>query len=378
MTSEPMSPTDTHLLLRALATSSPAAGCGMPAPRPAHVTHRSFSSLVREPRIRCWSHIDERCGGFFALGAAKASGRPVAVACTSGTAAANLAPAVIEAYQARVPLIVLTADRPPELREVGAGQTIDQLKLYGDAVKWFFELGVHDAGPQRLHWIRSLACRAYWTALERAARPRPPEHPDTRAAGARPAAAGGLDPAGRRTPRWRAWLTAAVPTAPPASRAARPPRRGVVAGRATSATASSGLRLAALRRASRVPLLADPLSGARRGPAAIAHYDLLLRDGAIAATLTPELVVCRIGDLPTSKPLRDVAGGARRRRSRSHFDRRCRVAGSRSAAADRTSAAAILCARLRARTSSTPAPADWLAAGDAADAIVARGGRRSR
>ena len=123
-------------------------------------------SLVREPRIRCWSHIDERCAGFFALGAAKAAGRPVAVTCTSGTAAANLAPAVIEAQQARVPLIVLTADRPPELREVGAGQTIDQLKLYGDAVKWFFEVGVDDATPERLRWIRTLACRAYWTAVD--------------------------------------------------------------------------------------------------------------------------------------------------------------------------------------------------------------------
>src|SRR5205807_6830882 len=67
---------------------------------------------------------------------------------------------------ARVPLIVLTADRPPELRDVGAGQTIDQLKLYGDAVKWFFEVGVHDAAPQSLRWIRALACRAYWTALD--------------------------------------------------------------------------------------------------------------------------------------------------------------------------------------------------------------------
>ena len=123
-------------------------------------------SLVREPRIRCWSHVDERCAGFFALGAAKASGLPLAVTCTSGTAAANLAPAVIEAHQARVPMIVLTADRPAELRDVGAGQTIDQLKLYGDAVKWFFEVGVDDAAPARLRWIRALACRAYWTAVE--------------------------------------------------------------------------------------------------------------------------------------------------------------------------------------------------------------------
>ena len=89
----------------------------------------------------------------------------MALTCTSGTAAANFAPAVIEAWQARVPLIVLTADRPPELREVGAGQAIDQLKLYGDAAKWFFEVGVDTATPETVRWMRQLACRAYWTAL---------------------------------------------------------------------------------------------------------------------------------------------------------------------------------------------------------------------
>src|ERR1700761_6420189 len=99
-------------------------------------------SLVREPALRCFSHIDERCAGFFAVGAAKASGRPVAVTCTSGTAAAELAPAVVEAHWARVPLIVLTADRPAQLRDNGAGQAIDQLKLYGDAAKWFCEVEV--------------------------------------------------------------------------------------------------------------------------------------------------------------------------------------------------------------------------------------------
>ena len=102
-------------------------------------------SLARDRRLRCHSHIDERVAGFFAVGAAKASGRPVAITCTSGTAAAELLPAVIEAREARVPLIVLTADRPPELRDVGAGQAIDQIKLYGDAVKWFCEVGTHDA-----------------------------------------------------------------------------------------------------------------------------------------------------------------------------------------------------------------------------------------
>ena len=97
-------------------------------------------SLVRDGRLRATSHLDERSGGFFALGVAKASGRPVALACTSGTAAANYAPAVIEAHEARVPLLVLTADRPPELRDLGAGQTIDQVKLYGSAAKWFLDV----------------------------------------------------------------------------------------------------------------------------------------------------------------------------------------------------------------------------------------------
>ena len=159
-----MTATDTYLLLRAFCDELARCGvrdaCTSPGSRSAPIV----LSLVREPRIRSWSHVDERCAGFFALGAAKASGRPAAVTCTSGTAAANLAPAVIEAHEARVPLLVLTADRPPELREVGAGQTIDQLKLYGEAVKWFVEVGVHQATAERLRWIRALACRAYATA----------------------------------------------------------------------------------------------------------------------------------------------------------------------------------------------------------------------
>ncbi len=108
-------------------------------------------TLAAQEGIEAVSVIDERCAGFVALGMAKASGLPVAVTCTSGTAAANLHPAVAEARESRVPLIVLTADRPPELRDVGAGQAIDQLGIYGSAAKWFVEVGNHEPGPRDRH-----------------------------------------------------------------------------------------------------------------------------------------------------------------------------------------------------------------------------------
>src|SRR5436305_8366033 len=160
-----MTPVDTYLLLRALVDELGRCGLGHACTSPGSRNAPIVLSLARDPRIRTWSHIDERSAGFFAVGAAKASGLPVAITVTSGTAVAELAPALIEAHEARLPLIVLSADRPPELREVGAGQTIDQLKLFGGAVKWFFEVGVHEATPERLRWIRTLACRAYWTAV---------------------------------------------------------------------------------------------------------------------------------------------------------------------------------------------------------------------
>jgi 2-succinyl-5-enolpyruvyl-6-hydroxy-3-cyclohexene-1-carboxylate synthase len=311
---------ETYVLLRAfvdeLVRCGMRAACTSPGSRSAPLV----LTLAREQRLSCFSHVDERCSGFFALGLAKSSGLPVAVACTSGTAAAELLPAAIEAHEARVPLLLLTADRPPELRENGAGQAIDQLKLFGHAAKWFFEVGTHEATPERLRWMRMLACRAYATTLE--GRPgvvhlnfplREPlviDEPLPPDAGGRP----------NGTPYVRRG-----PLSPRQSRGGEdseedlglvralihPARRGVVvAGRDERVVGewSAGEPVAAFAAAAGWPLLADPMSGARRGRAAIAHYDALLRDPRFSPALEPDLVL-RVGDLPVSKPLRTWLAG---------------------------------------------------------------------
>src|SRR5205085_2400524 len=122
-------------------------------------------ALAADDRIRLSVVLDERSAAFFALGVAKASGRAVPVVCTSGTAAANFHPAVLEARHARVPLIVCTADRPPELRDTGAGQTVDQIKLYGDAVRWFAEVGAPEDVPGAGRYWRCIAARSCAAAM---------------------------------------------------------------------------------------------------------------------------------------------------------------------------------------------------------------------
>ncbi|HEX4805680.1 MAG TPA: 2-succinyl-5-enolpyruvyl-6-hydroxy-3-cyclohexene-1-carboxylic-acid synthase [Conexibacter sp.] len=298
---------DAYLLLRAFCEELVRCGVTDACTSPGSRSTPIVLSLARTPGLRAWSHVDERVAGFFALGLAKRTGRPVAIACTSGTAAAELAPAVIEAAEARVPLIVLTADRPPELRDVGAGQTIDQLKLYGAAAKWFFEVGTHEASAERVRWMRALACRAVWSALD--GRPGPvhlnlPLREPLVLDGPLPA-----DPAPGR-PDGRPWVAHPIVPAPaelPPAPVAPAPRAVVVAGR-DERDPRLGAALAAFAETARYPLLADPLSGGRRGPAAIAHYDALLRDERLAAELRPELVL-RVGDLPTSKPLRAWLAG---------------------------------------------------------------------
>ena len=248
---------------------------------------------------------------------AKATGRPAVVACTSGTAAANHLPAVIEAREARVPLIVLTADRPPELRDTGAGQTIDQVKLFGDAVKLFSEVGVHEATPQTLRWIRALACRAVWTSLS--GRPGPvhlnlPLREPLVLEEALPAD----EPGGGGRPDGRPGSCARRSAPTLRTAAGRSPRSSARRGAACSSSGAGSApcaappsladAAAAFSAATGWPVLADPLSGARRGDGAVAHYDALLRQPAFAAAAKPAAVILRAGDLPTSKPLREWLG----------------------------------------------------------------------
>jgi 2-succinyl-5-enolpyruvyl-6-hydroxy-3-cyclohexene-1-carboxylate synthase len=268
-------------------------------------------TLAGHPGIEAVSVIDERSAGFVALGLAKASGRPVAVTCTSGTAATNLHPAVAEAWEARVPLIVLTADRPPELRGVGAGQAIDQLNLYGSAAKLFVEVGAHQPGRETAIHHRALACRAYWTA--RGGRPGPvhlnfPLREPLAPAREELAAS---DWSGREDGRpWTELREHA--TAPHgddvhalASRIAATPRGAIVCGPTSEQVAEPAARLAA---GAGWPLLAEPTSGVRCGDHdrshVVAHYDVLLRALPFARDHAPELVL-RVGDTPTSKPLRE-------------------------------------------------------------------------
>ncbi|MGI8984221.1 MAG: 2-succinyl-5-enolpyruvyl-6-hydroxy-3-cyclohexene-1-carboxylic-acid synthase, partial [Acidimicrobiales bacterium] len=122
-------------------------------------------ALAGDGRLEVQVFLDERSGAFFALGAAKATGRPAVVLCTSGTAAAEFHPAVLEAFHARVPLVVCTADRPPELRDTGAGQAADQLKLYGDSLRWFAEVGAPSPADAAGPYWRSVAARAVAAAM---------------------------------------------------------------------------------------------------------------------------------------------------------------------------------------------------------------------
>ena len=270
--------------------------------------------LFREhPAFRVWTHLDERSAAFFALGIAKALREPAAVLSTSGTAAVNFAPAVVEAYYARVPLLVLTADRPPELRGVGANQTIDQVRLYGPHVKWSVEMMPPEVSPEVLRYARTVACRAAAAARADAAGPvhvnfpfREPLIPT----GGGPAAGrdGTRSLADERTPY--VGVTSAPRRPEPAELASlagelRSTSRGLIV---CGPQDAPDFPAAVMRLADELgfPVLADALSqvrcGPHHGPLVIDSYDAFLRDESASSALVPE-VVLRFGATPTSKAL---------------------------------------------------------------------------
>ncbi len=262
-------------------------------------------ALDEHPGVRTYSAIDERSAAFFALGLARSLGEPVLICCTSGTAAANYHPAVLEAFWSRIPLVVVTADRPPWLREVGANQVVRQAALYGSQVKWFAELPLPGRSPERASSAAATAAKAVALASAAPAGPvhlnlplaeplLPPRREDVAA-----------DLARVRAPRL------CLPPPPPVSRAAgweleraleAAERPLLILGPNTDLGLAAALRSFARR--SHLPLCADVLSQARVGGSggiALGHYDLLL---SCAPQLfpAPDLVL-HLGAPPTSAAL---------------------------------------------------------------------------
>jgi 2-succinyl-5-enolpyruvyl-6-hydroxy-3-cyclohexene-1-carboxylate synthase len=281
-------------------------------------------AIWRQPEIEVTVIVDERSAAFFALGAAQASGEPVALLCTSGTALANYHPAVAEADLAGLPLLVLSADRPPELRGIGAGQTIDQIKTFGESVRWFCEVGTHEANDSGLLHLRSVACRALARARGEI-RPGPVHlnlpFRDPLAPVVVEGAVTATDPLALHGREGRP-LTAVTridlePTPfeldEVAGHIGDAIAGVIIAGRQTDPELREPL--AHLARASGFPILAEPTSQLRLGPHdrsyVVTTYDTLLRDEHWGRGVVPELVL-RFGDLPTSKPLREwlAASGA--------------------------------------------------------------------
>ncbi len=261
--------------------------------------------LRQQAGLRVWMHLDERSAAFFALGMARAQGRPVAVAGTSGTAVLNFAPAVAEARQGHVPLLVLTADRPPELRGIGSNQTIDQLRLYGAQVKWSEEMLLPEAGPAATRYVRAIADRAISTASAAPAGPVHLNFPFRE-----PLIPADPEPARETQPG---------PTVK-VSRAQRRPRSADLETLANElALAPKGLIVCGpldkpdfpaavtdLAQTLDWPILADVLSQVRTGPQhgdrVIENFDAFLRHRPTAESLEPE-VILRFGATPISKPL---------------------------------------------------------------------------
>lgn len=284
--------TAAELFCRDLAAGLAALGVASAAVSPGSRNAALSLAFEAEPGIDTTVHHDERSAAFFALGSAKAARLPAVLVCTSGTAAAHYSPAIIEARHARVPLVVITADRPPELRGASAPQTIDQIKLYGAAVKWFHEVGVPDDAIAAR--AADIALRAWVAASES---PSGPVHLNVPL---RDPMISGPTPEPTRVPNRPGLGTQRLSIRDRERLVDQASgRRGllIAGGRPSGSFAAAARPLAA---ALRIPVIADP-QARFTSPNVMGYGDLLASAGWLEQ-LSPDLVL-RTGPLPTSKPL---------------------------------------------------------------------------
>lgn len=264
------------------------------------------------PEIEAIPLLDERGAAFYALGLARQSGHPVVIACTSGSAAANYLPAIVEAHESGAPLLVLTADRPPELRGCAAGQAIDQLKLYGDYVQTFIELPLPEATPASLRHLREALAHALRRTMLPAKgpvhincplrEPLAPQPGKTLALAFDPdALLDGIQPQ-KYAPASPATRNLSLPASV---------ERGLIVAGTILADDDDVARTALWRLAARTgwPVICDALGPWRAGTvpknvSRVSTYDAILANPADAKNLAPDLVL-QIGPLPTSKNLRN-------------------------------------------------------------------------
>ncbi|MDK2820227.1 MAG: 2-succinyl-5-enolpyruvyl-6-hydroxy-3-cyclohexene-carboxylate synthase [Clostridia bacterium] len=266
--------------------------------------------LAEHPDIKIWLNIDERSAGFFALGMAKAKKEVVALLCTSGTAAANYFPAVVEAKLSRVPLLVLTADRPHELRDVGAPQAIDQIRLYGNYPKWFVEMALPEDSCEMIKYVRTVAERAVSTAI---AGPSGPVHlnfPFREPLIPNLSACHSIWDKGRENGERYVNVSYSLKWMHDRELYAvgsqlQKKKRGLII---CGPDDNPALAKAVVRLADELnyPILADPLSQLRSGQHSkeliIDGYDAFLRNEEVVNSLQPEVII-RFGAMPISKSL---------------------------------------------------------------------------
>ncbi len=277
-------------------------------------------AFAAQAGIRIWMHVDERSAAYFGLGMAKQLRQPVVLLCTSGTAAANFMPAIVEAKLTHVPLLVLTADRPHELRDNGAPQSIDQNRLYGTYVKWFVEVALPEATNTALRYIRTIAARAAASAQAIPAGPVHLNFPFREPLTPEPIPGPSLPPVAQRDHvAWQGRPNNApyvevreVPLGAPTATTigylmdmVLGVRRGliIIGPNDDPALVEPVVRLA---RHLGYPILADPLSQLRCGDhdqvMVLSSYDAFLRIDSFIESAQPELIL-RFGAMPISKPL---------------------------------------------------------------------------